>query len=48
MPAEGNYLIVSKTLIEAVALLVLAIFPTGSSFGLDIFITRNKKSKNEE
>jgi thiosulfate dehydrogenase [quinone] large subunit len=48
MPAEGNYLIVSKTLIEAAAMLVLAVFPTGSAFGLDIFITRNKKSKNEE
>jgi len=48
MPAEGNYLIVSKTLIEAAALLVLAIFPTGSAFGLDIFISRFTKSKNEE
>ncbi len=48
MPAEGNYLIVSKTLIEAVALLVLAVFPTGSAFGLDIFISRFTKSKNEE
>lgn len=48
LPAEGNYLIVSKTLIEASALLVLAIFPTGSAFGLDIFISRFTKSKNEE
>jgi thiosulfate dehydrogenase [quinone] large subunit len=48
MPAEGNYLIVSKTLIEAAALLVLAVFPTGSVFGLDIFMVRNTKSKNEE
>lgn len=48
MPAEGNYLIVSKTLIEAAALLVLAIFPTGSAFGLDIFLSRFTKSKNEE
>ncbi len=48
MPAEGNYLIVSKTLIEAAALLVLAIFPTGSAFGLDIFVSRFTKSKNEE
>jgi len=48
MPAEGNYLIVSKTLIEAAALLVLAVFPTGSAFGLDIFISRFTKPKNEE
>jgi thiosulfate dehydrogenase [quinone] large subunit len=48
IPAEGNYLIVSKTLIEAVALLVLAVFPTGSVFGLDIFISRFTKSNNEE
>jgi thiosulfate dehydrogenase [quinone] large subunit len=48
MPAEGNYLIVSKTLIEAAALLVLAIFPTGSAFGLDIFLSQFTKSKNEE
>jgi thiosulfate dehydrogenase [quinone] large subunit len=48
IPAEGNYLIVSKTLIEAAALLVLAIFPTGSAFGLDIFLSRFTKSKNEE
>ena len=48
LPAEGNYLIVSKTLIEAAALLVLAVFPTGSVFGLDIFISRFTKSKKEE
>jgi len=48
IPAEGNYLIVSKTLIEAAALLVLAIFPTGSAFGLDMFFSRNLKSKKEE
>ena len=48
IPAEGNYLIVSKTMIEAVALLVLAVFPTGSVFGLDIFISRYTKSKKEE
>lgn len=48
LPAEGNYLIVSKTLIEAAALLVLAVFPTGAVFGLDIFISRFKKSKNDE
>jgi thiosulfate dehydrogenase [quinone] large subunit len=45
IPAEGNNLIVSKTLIEAVALFVIAVFPTGSIIGLDALITRFK-SKN--
>lgn len=35
LPSEGSYLIVSKTLIEAAALLVLAVFPAGSFAGLD-------------
>ena len=43
LPTEGNYLIVSKTLIEAVALVVLFVFPTGKIFGLDMFIFRNNK-----
>ena len=45
IPNEGNYLIVSKTLIEAVTLIALALFPTSSSFGLDIFIARYKNRK---
>jgi len=50
LPSEGNYLIVSKTLIEAAALLVLAVFPSGSEFGLDRYITRllKPKTKKEE
>jgi thiosulfate dehydrogenase [quinone] large subunit len=48
LPSEGSYLIVSKTLIEAVAMVVLAIFPTGYVFGLDIFVSRLTKSKLEE
>lgn len=46
IPNEGNNLIVSKTLIEAVALLVLAIFPTSHLIGLDLFISRMKKRNN--
>jgi thiosulfate dehydrogenase [quinone] large subunit len=38
MPTEGSYLIVNKTLIEAAALFVLALFPTGRKIGLDLFI----------
>ena len=46
VPTEGSYLIVSKTLIEAIALVVLAVFPSGLFTGLDILIkqfrNRNK------
>lgn len=46
VPTEGTYLVVSKTLIESVALGVLAVFPTSSIFGLDMFIERYKNLKN--
>jgi thiosulfate dehydrogenase (quinone) large subunit len=45
IPAEGSNLVVSKTLIEAVALLVLTVFPTGTIFGLDALMGRFKKNK---
>ncbi len=45
VPSEGNYLIVSKTLIEAAALFVLAVFPTGSVIGLDVLVVRYKNRK---
>lgn len=47
IPSEGNNLIVSKTLIEAIALFAVAVFPTGSIFGLDALVTRfiNRKNK---
>ena len=48
LPSEGSYLIVSKTLIEAAALLGLAVFPTGSVFGLDQYISRFVKSKTKK
>ncbi len=40
LPMEGSNLIINKTLIEAVALLVLAVFPTSRSFGLDYFLRK--------
>jgi len=43
VPTEGSYLIVSKTLIEAIALWVIAIFPTSRQFGLEYFLDRLKK-----
>jgi len=48
LPSEGNYLVVSKTLIEAVALLMLGGFPTGSVFGLDIYMSRLIKFKKHK
>ena len=34
-PMEGNYLMVNKTLIEAVTLLYIAVTPLSRSLGLD-------------
>ena len=42
VPAEGSYLIVSKTLIESMALIVLAVFPSGYFAGLDMLIEKYK------
>ena len=47
VPTEGSYLIVSKTLIEAVALVALAVFPTGLFAGVDTLIIRNINRKNK-
>jgi thiosulfate dehydrogenase [quinone] large subunit len=43
VPAEGSYLIISKTLIESAALVLLAVFPTGYFAGLDILVDRFRK-----
>ncbi|MDY0104709.1 MAG: DoxX subfamily [Lentimicrobium sp.] len=40
VPVEGSNLIVNKTLIEAVALLLLVVFPTNKTYGLDYFLYR--------
>ncbi len=45
IPAEGSNLIVSKTLIEAVALCVLAVFPTGTIWAMDVLVLRYKNRK---
>ncbi len=45
MPSEGSYLIVNKTLIEAMALFVLAFFPTGKIIGLDVLISKYFQKK---
>lgn len=41
-PSEGNYLIVNKTLIEASALLLLAIFAAENYLGIDMLIKRRR------
>jgi thiosulfate dehydrogenase [quinone] large subunit len=41
--AEGTYLIVNKTLIEAFAVVVLLAFNTGRIAGLDLFLNRKDK-----
>lgn len=41
--AEGAYLIVNKTLIEAAAVLVLLVFDTGRLAGLDLLLTGNRQ-----
>lgn len=44
MPSEGHNLIINRTLMEAVALTVLALFSTSKIFGLDALISNfNKK-----
>jgi len=46
LPSEGSYLIVSKTLIEVGALIVLAVFPSGLFFGLDMLIKKHRNYIN--
>ena len=40
MPAEGNYLLVNKTLIEIFVFAILLVFPTGKRIGLDRMVWR--------
>lgn len=48
LPNEGSYLIVNKTLIEAVALMALAAFPTGKQIGLDRLLAKASGKKVQE
>lgn len=47
VPTEGSYLVVSKTLIESVALAALAFFPSGSFAGLDLLVSRFRNRNNK-
>ncbi len=42
IPMEGNYLIVNKNLIEAVALLLLGVSPAARQYGMDMLFTNRK------
>lgn len=46
VPTEGSYLIISKTLIEAMALVALAVFPSGAFAGLDMLVSRFRNRNN--
>ena len=45
MPMEGSYLIVNKILIELIALIVLLLFPTSKTVGLDSFIFKTDNER---
>lgn len=46
VPTEGSYLIVSKTLIESMALVLLAVFPSGTIAGLDMLFQKFRNRNN--
>lgn len=46
VPTEGSYLIISKTLIEAMALVLLAVFPSGLFAGLDAVVQQYRSRKS--
>lgn len=48
VPTEGSYLVISKTLIESVALVALAVFPSGLFAGLDLLVFRFRNRNNRE
>lgn len=48
LPSEGSYLVVSKTLIESIALVALAVFPSGLFAGLDLLVYRFKDRNNKK
>lgn len=48
LAAEGNYLVINKNLIELIALVALAVIPTGKFFGLDHLRTKMKLARENE
>lgn len=47
LPSDGSNLIINRTLIEAIALFGLALFPTNTIFGLDYFMPSIFKGKRK-
>jgi len=45
IPSEGSNIIVNKTLIEAIALFLLAVFPVHAVYGLESLFTNKSKKK---
>ncbi len=45
IPSEGSNIIVNKTLIEAIALFLLAVFPVHAVYGLESLFTNKLKKK---
>ncbi|MFC1541047.1 DoxX family protein [Candidatus Latescibacterota bacterium] len=45
VPAEGNYLIINKNIIELIVLVIMSIVPTGRFFGLDRLLARYREYK---
>lgn len=45
LPSDGSNLVINRTLIEAVTLFGLALFPTNKVYGLDYFIYSRNKGK---
>lgn len=45
IPSEGSNIIVNKTLIEAIALFLLAVFPAHAVYGLESLFTKKSKKK---
>lgn len=45
IPSEGSNIIVNKTLIEAIALFLLAVFPAHAVYGLESLFTNKSKKK---
>ena len=46
LPADGANLVINRTLIEAIALYGLVLFPTNTIFGLDFFIQSRYKVRH--
>lgn len=44
LPHEGNYLIIDKNIVEMFGLLIISLFPTGRTLGMELFFNKEKRS----